>query len=903
MLPDGIRRLFRLGRAKDVEAEVDAELAFHLDTKTEALIAGGMSPEAARAEALRQFGDVRSARAELVRWDRGEAVRRSRVEWGADWWMDLRHAVRGLRRTPGVAISVVVMFGLGIGGASAMFGLLDRLLLRVGPDIAAPNELRRIYINEYDAYFSKARVYQGTFFEGELRALTEALPRGYAIASMTTLSDRLGGRSGPEVPLALTSGDAFHVLGTRPYIGRLLEPSDDTPSSSPAAIISYGLWRRHFGGDPAVLGKVLVLGSEHYTIVGVAPSGFSGLQPNRVDAWVPMRIGAEANSHYGRRWQQVLRTFPAFLRVPSDSQARALVPAMQRAYRAYAASTPRVDTSAIVTLGSVVPYKRLGRANDAIPLSLIVAGVAAILCCIAVANVTNLLLLRAVNRQRETAVRMALGAGRSRLMRGVLIESILLALVGAAAAMVVAAWGGELLRKLIVDTDWQQGFLDARLLVFAGGLGLVIGLVTGFVPGWQASRPDAIAALKAGVRAGATRSRLRVGLLALQAALTVVLLAGLGLYTRSFLRARATDYGVAADRLINVDVRASETDSLAQAGRLAEVTAELAERIRLVPGVAGVAQASISPIYGYGGAPLRLEGADFVRMDQHGPFMAEIDTAFLAVTGLHVLRGRGFSGAEVATRAPVALVNDAFVRKLWPGQEPLGKCLFVGMSTEPSSTQCRQVVGVVSNYRNRLREEAPMQSYYLPLGYRWDQGVRGGHALVVRTDGPPERLVAQIRGVLRQRLPDSEPEAVMVIGDIVNGELDPWRAGTTLFALFAGLAIVLAVGGLYSLVAYGVTQRAHEFGIRIAVGARDKDIARLVLATALRPVVIGLVCGTGLTLWLARYLAALLYETTPRDPVALISAGALLLVIASVACVGPVRTAMRTDPRQALQAE
>src|SRR4029077_611154 len=261
---------------------------------------GGMSPDAARAEALRQFGDVRAARSALMRVDTKETALRVRREWLGDWWMDVRQALRGLRRTPGVTVAVLVMLGLGIGGASAMFGLLDRLLLRVGPGIDSPSELQRIYVNEYSAW-QKARLWNGGFNEPELRAIAGALPRSYPVGSMVVWGATLGGGQGPVVPIAFTSGDAFRVLGTRPARGRLLEPSDDSPAVEPAAVISYGLWHRSFGGADDVLGKTLTLGSTHYAIVGVAPRGFSGLQPDRVDVWVPMSIGAEA--HYGRQWR------------------------------------------------------------------------------------------------------------------------------------------------------------------------------------------------------------------------------------------------------------------------------------------------------------------------------------------------------------------------------------------------------------------------------------------------------------------------------------------------------------------------------------------------------------------------------------------------------------------------
>jgi predicted permease len=816
----------------------------------------------------------------------------------AQWWdsivQDLRQAVRGLVRSPGLTAAVIVMLGLGIGGAAAMFGLLDRVLLRVGPHVAAPQQLRRLYINYYDDYFSKSRVYRASFSEPQVRAMGEAFGARAAVGSLSLWRDRLDGPGGPRVPVAFASGHAFEVLGTRAAVGRLIEPDDDQPAADPVAVISHGLWVRHFGGRRDIVGQTLRMGAMRYSIVGVAPRGFSGLRPDKVDAWVPLQVGAPA--HYGPHWKQSAHIFDVVIRLRAPADEATLAATAQRVYRAASADGPRRDTTAVALFAPVAPYHRPGPMGTTTRLSLIVAGVAAILCLIAVANATNLLLLRAVTRRRETAVRLALGIGRARLVRAVLIESVVLALGGAAAAGLVALWGGNLLQKLVVRSEWQQGVVDARVLLLAGLAGLIIGIVTGLIPGWQASRPDAVAALKAGARSGPAPSRLRSALLGFQAALAITLLAGLALFARSFQQARAEDYVVDTDRLINVDVDRA-------AGRregVAELADELEGRLRRLPGVAGVARASIAPIYGYGGAVLRVQGVDSFRMDQRGPFFSEVDTAFLAVTGLPLLNGRGFTAAEVVSSAPVALVNDAFVRRFWPAETALGKCLYVGRSGTPEAALCRQVVGIVSSYRNRLGEAERMQNYYLPLGERWESGSR---SLIVRSAGPAPDLVPAVARLVRQRLPEAEPEAVMAINDIVARQLNPWRSGTTLFALFAGLAVLLSMGGLYSVVAFSVAQRTGEFAIRIALGAQARDLASLVLGMALRPVAAGLVVGMAATLWLVRYLAPLLYETGPRDPRALGAAAAALVLTAMAAAVLPARTAARSDPREALQAE
>lgn len=884
----------------DIEAEVDTEIATHFEYKIEALVARGMSPEAAREEAQRQFGDLRAARRELIRTGLGQATVSARREWRGDWMMDLRNAVRGLVRTPGLTAAVLTMLGLGIGGAAAMYGLLDRLLLRVGRHVSAPDELRRLYVREFSPWSPRERTFSASHAEPLLRRVAASLPTGTAVAIETAWRDRLG-HGGPRVPVGLVSGDVSRVLGTVMQLGRPIEPSDDVHAAPPVAVISDAFWRRQYTRDPSVLGRTVEVGRTRFTIVGIAPRGFSGIRPDRVDIWVPVTVGGDALM--GPRWRESNHVFEAIIRLPEGVDTAAMVASVQRLYRAEAATRRGGDTGAVVSFSPVAPWKRPGAIRESARLALIVGGVASILCLIAVANATNLLLLRALQRRRETAVRLALGAGRARIIRGVLIESTLLAAGGAIAAAIVAGWGGELLRKLIVEDDWQAGIRDARVMAFAGGLALLIAVVTGLVPGWLSTRPEAIAALKAGMRAGIIRSRIRGGLLVFQAALTVVLMCGLALYVRSFLKARGEDYVVAADRIVNVSVSPSRADSLDAPGLVASMTEELARSARLIPGVVGVAQASITPIYGYGGAPLRVEGVDSVEWSQHGPFMTEIDTAFLGVTGIPLQRGRAFTAADVESAAPVALVNDAFAKKMWPGQEAIGKCLYVGGTSELGAASCRQVVGVVSSYRNRIGEEERMQQYYLPLSYHWHQGRGASHSLVVRTSGDPTASVPALYHLLRQRLPSSEPDEVMAISEIRDRDLAPWRSGTTLFGLFSGLAIVLAVGGLYSVVACSVAQRSHEFGIRIAVGARPRNLVMLVLKSALRPVAVGLAIGIVLSLWLVRFLAELLYQTSPRDPLSFAAAAAIMLLAAGIACLVPARTALRVDPRESLQAD
>jgi predicted permease len=900
MLPEGVRRFFRLERgARDVAADVEAELGDHFERKVQALVAGGLDAGAARAEALRQFGDLSRTREALMKLDLERSRAGERAGQLEGLWQDFREVLRSLARAPGLTAAVVIMLGLGIGAASAMYGLLDRLLLRVGPHVEAPGELRRLHLHEFDRR-SQARGYRQFFSHEELAEISKALPEPTPLAISATMRDDLDGDASDRVPVMYVSGDAFAVLGVRPLRGRLLEPGDDAPLAPPAAVISEAFWRSRYGEANNVLDTTLRLSGITYSIVGVAPAGFSWLRPERVDVWVPLVAGMTSRyPHWD--WRRGNITFEAVVRVTSGGAAEALSLAAERAMRERAA-TSGGDTAATALLASVVPGKRPGGATTRMRLSLIVAGVALILCGIAVANATNLLMLRSVQRRRDTAIRLALGVGRWRLVRTVVIESLVLAIAGAGVAGLVAGRGGELLRALIIRTEWQTPIMEPRVLLFALLVGLMIGVGTGLLPGWQAGRTDAIAVLKAGSRTGQGRSLMRHFLVAFQAACTIVLLAGLALYTRSFLRAAGTDYGIEVDRLIVASLGGPPALRGDTTGRLAASTAAVAERLATLPGVVAVSQVNLPPVWGWAWTSLWLEGVDSVSPGDNGPFTSEVDHAFLAVAGMRLARGRWFLPEEIAPGSPAVVVNRSLAERYWPGQEVLGKCIRVGRQNERDVGLCRRVVGVVENYRARLNEPAPQQVVYVPLGYRWHTS-DGGHSVMVRTAGRPGALVPIVQLVVREIAPETNLGNIIALGDIPGREREPWLAGMRLFAIFAVLAVLLAVAGLYSVVAWSVAQRRPEFGVRIALGARSAHLVRMVLALALRPAAIGLVVGFAATLWLVRFLAPLLFQIEPRDPLALAAAGAALLIAAAGAALVPAADAARTDPREALQAE
>jgi len=917
MLPAGIRRLFRLFRGHaDVEDDLDAEIAFHLQAKAEALEAAGMTPDAARAEALREFGDLGRARRELAAIDHRDTGRRLRSDWIEAAWADLRFAARGLRRSPGFTATVVVTLALGLGATAAMFGVLDRLLLRAPIGVRDPGHVVRLYVRHTRASFFGSR-FQRSFSYADFgdfagaRSVSEVAFDGGRRLSVGW-SDAFGGT---RARADLVSGEFFGLLGVRPVRGRSLLPADDSVGSPPAAVISYGFFRSRYAADPSVVGRIVHINGDAYTIVGVAPPGFSGLSPQKVDVWLPVAVAG--NDLFGPPtrffdWRRNAYSFSAVARLrPGYRPARVAAELTLAFRRAQALQPPDpfspADSAAAVALGSISDGRlriALGESDESLSLSLLVAAVSLIVCLVAVANVANLLLLRALGRRRETGIRLALGVSRWRLLRAVLAESLLLALVAAAAAAYLSSAGGELLRRLLLRDDWALPLFDWRVFGFVSATAFAVGVLTGVVPALFGGRTDVLASLRAGVRLSAwRRSRVRAALTVGQVALTLVLLAGFGLFARSLVRAQHVDFGADVDHLAMMDpTRVPRGAAPAGPGIAAPVLADLLERVRHLPGVRAAALAETAiPIWSYGVRPMRAEGVASVPNSTAGggPFFSGIGPGYLEAVGLPLLRGRPFAPSEYVSPATVALVSEEMARRLWPGQDAIGKCLYVRTdfsSASKAQPPCSAIVGIVGSERQQV-SEPPLMQYFLPLP-------RDAVAdIVVRTTGDPDRLVGPLTALAKVAQPDLADGAVIALPTILGEEFRSWTLGSELLAMFAGLALLVAMVGIYSVVAYDAAQRRGEFGIRVALGARGWDLASLMLRQGLGYGVAGGLLGFAVVAFAGRLIASQLFRTSPRDPVALCTAALLLLAAMLAACALPARRAARADPRIALQAE
>jgi putative ABC transport system permease protein len=836
---------------------------------------------------------------------------------------DLRYAVRGLRRSPGFTLVVVLTFALGIGANTTMFGVLDRLLLRAPAHVRDASRVERVYFRR--EMFGRQRVSEGTSYP-DYEALATA--RGFSAAAAVTngnVSIGTGAEARPARVRAV-SASYFPLLGVRPELGRFFDSTDDQIGAGPVLVVSHGYWQRELAGDPGVLHRTVRIGDFVYAVVGVAPKGFTGADLEEPDLWLPFRqsapllSSAEALSSRNWFWMTVLvRLAPGATRTSAAAEAQIAFDRGQAASGAGTISAPggaprmgrrQIQTS--VLLGPIQEARGPEMSSDA-KVALWVGLIALAVLLVACANVGNLLLGRGLRRRTEMAVRAGLGAGRGRLVRQLLVESVILALGGGLAGLLVALWGGAVVRAYLLPEAAVAGsLLDPRILAFTFAAAVVAGVLAGIAPAWQSSRTDLAASLKTGGHdVGSTRGLLRSTLLATQVALTLVLLVGAGLFVRSLRHAETLDYGLDLDHLLvahaNLHVggvgqmRVTRTEAPggnAPTDPQSAAYLRLMDRIRANPAVANAAVTVSTPFQSAIMLMLGVSGRDSLpRVAGGGPVQTAVSPTYFATTGTRILRGRGFTDGDVEGAAPVAVVGESFARMAWPGADAIGQCIYIG----PSRTSCIQVVGVAADVRTGGVMEGATLLYYLPFAERLVPMPLQG--LLIRTRGPARAAAGEVQHALQTAEPDLPFVSVRSMLDDVEPQWRSWQLGATMLSVFGLLALVIASLGLYGVTAYGVAQRTREIGVRIALGAQDGDVVRLAVAQALRATAIGGAVGLLVALALARAVASLLFGVKPLDPTSLAAAVVVLLAVAAVAAWLPARRAAAVDPMEALRTE
>ena len=905
MIRRGVRRAFRLAlrRGARVADDVDEELALHLELRARQLEARGWPPALARAEAERRFGAIDDVRRALRRTARRTERTMHLRDLIDAFVQDLRHAARGLRREPRLTAMVTLILALGIGANAAMFGIVDRLLLRGPAHVREPGRVVRLYATTQVPG-------RGTFTSGTFGWVTYGLMRearsfthvaAYAGAETTTGS----GSDAQLVRGAQATWDFFPLLGVQPALGRFFGASEDDPAGAARVVVlDHGFWQRRYGGDSAVLGRTIELGGEPYTIIGVTPRGFTGAELDARDLWIPMSVrGPRVTENWTQSWNaQWLRVIGRLRPGATLSGAGAEATTLFR--RGYTGDEPPM--AAAVLAGAPLWFDEAGRETRETTVARWLVGVSAIVLLIACANVANLLLARAMRRRREVAVRLALGVSRARLVRLLLSDGIVLALLGGAASLAVAWWGGALVREVLLpDVAWDGAPVDGRVLAFTALAAIMTAILVGLVPAIQGSRADLGAALKAGAReGGGQRGRTRSALAVAQTALSVLLLVGAGLFVRSLTSARSLPLGIEPDRVLTAAVRWPSLRGLPDSLRAAErarrtaFDVEALQAARRMPGVEHAALVVGTPFQSIFTVRLRIPGRDSLpQIGTGGPYIAAVTDDYFATAGTRLLRGRAFTSADRAGSERVAIVNLTMANALWPAGDAIGQCLLIG--ADPA-VPCARVVGVVEEARRMELRERPAMQYYVPFGQ--EQGI-GGTKLFVRPRGDALAFIEPLRRELQRLRPSLGYVDIATLQESVDPQLRSWRLGATMFGMFGALALLVAAVGLYSVLAYLVLQRTHEIGVRIALGARPKDVVRLVARHGATAAVLGASIGLALALIGGRFIEPLLFETSPRDPVVLATVIAVLLVAAALASLVPARRATAVEPARALAAE
>lgn len=895
------RRYLRFWRP-DVAADVDDELRFHFEERVADLRALGLDDIAAHARAQEEFGDIATVRSTL----REIGERRQRRDVRAEWWEalrdDLAYTVRGLSRAPGFAVMLISTFVLGLGVNAAMFSFLDRVFLRTPDAVADPASLRRLYVTERDIV--SGSVMRPVLNYPELLDMRQGAGIGALITAYRVDSLQLGHGSGAShIVVAHTAPDYFSVLGVHPALGRLFDRAEQQiETAAQVVIISDALWRRAFNGDSSVLGATIEIDKRPFAIIGIAPPRFSGVDLDAVDAWLP--LGAIGIRCCGKvPWRQSRRAYflKSIVRLAPGDNGRHLEAGATTTLRRGAPLDGWVDSTARVTAEPLIAARGPVQVKKEIPISTRLAAVSFLVLLIACANAANLLLARGSQRRREIAVRAALGISRRRLIALLLAEGMILALLAGLLSLLVAAWAGSALRTLLLPgTHWAEPTLTWRVAAATLGAALIIGMAASIVPALGASRPDLSDALRSGTRDGVRRrSRLRSALVVTQVAFSIVLLAGAGLFVRSLGRVRALDLGYDTDRVVMGWAHWDEPTAQARRAIESAGITRVAARMARAPGVERVALSAIQPMLGFSVFAMFLPGRDSLPPWKAGPPAAYgVSPEFFATTGLRVMKGRSLSAGDRAGAPRALVVNRTMADVLWPDRDPIGECVMF----EHRDGACYRVVGVVENARRgEILEDAAMLCYY-PLMQAPDSNE---HASVVIVRARPDRsgsVAAELRRELIHEFSGAEPR-VRSMAEILEPQLRPWRLGAALFSLLGALALLVAAVGVYSVLAFGVIQRKHEVGVRMALGARSADVLRLVVGEGVRLVVVGVLVGTALALGLGRVVASLLYGVSPRDPLVLATVALTLLVAAVAASLVPAWRAARVDPAIALRSE
>jgi predicted permease len=876
------RRLWALVRKGEMERELDEELRYHLEREIEQNHRGGMSPEEARSAALKAFGGVEQAK-ERCRDARG-------VRWLENVWLDLRYGVRTLRKNPGFSLVAVLTLALGIGANTAIFSVVNAVLLRPLP---YPESERLVWLSERASDPAPISISYPNFTDW--RAQASVFEHLGVSTTWWGSYNLVGGGEPRRLSCSHISADAFAALGVSPLLGRVFNNDEDKAGASPVVVLNHGLWQNRFGGDAGIAGQAILLDGRAYIVIGVMPPDF--VFPSRVDLWLPVGPLTSAPNWQNRSNHMGIFGVARLKPVVTLDQARAEMDVIAvRLAQQYPDSNKNIRARIEPLLDYYV--------SNARPALWTLLGAVGLVLLIACANVANLLLARAATRQREMAVRAALGASRRRILRQLLTESILLAAVGGALGWLLAHWGVPLILAISRDAIPRASEigLDTSVLGFTIGVAVLTGLLFGLAPAWAVSRADVQVVLK-GAGRGTTggRSLLRQGLMVAEVALTLVLLVGAGLLLRSFHSLQQVDAGFTPARVLSFRLELPWRKYATEEQQLAFYQS-LEEKLRALPGVQEVGFGSQFPLGGGGWQPkFMIEGQP--ALPPHERPSMEVMVAspdYFRALGIRLLRGRYFTDEDLRlfnekrrreASQNVIIVDEEFARRYWPNEDPIGK----RVRSDPAWGPAVTVVGVVARVKLKgLSEQSGSVQAYLP---------GNGGAVVIKATVEPEKLAAAVRQQVHALDPEQPIYDVRTMTERLADSLAPERLNLTLLGLFAAVALLLASVGLYGVISYAVTQRTRELGLRMAFGAQSRDVLTLVLGQGMMLAIVGVALGLMGALALTRVMESMLFGVSATDPLTFVVIALLLICVSLLACLIPARRATKVDPLVALRYE
>jgi putative ABC transport system permease protein len=865
----------------EMEGRMSQEMRFHVDMAVEQNIRAGMSPEEARRTALVAFGG-------RDRW--AEAARDEyRSRYLEELAQDARYAARSLRHSPSFTFAAVATLALSIGATTSMFSVVNAVLLRGLP---YPNPSRIVVLCEHNlgkpdaAPCNVLNPSNFLYWRDVSKSFAEL---GSFVETRVAIT---GAGAEPVSALArISNASVFSILGARTAAGRVFTEAEDRQGAPDVLVLSHAFWQQHFSGDPTVVGKRILMNTFEYTIIGVTGPGFGIYDP--VDVWLPMRFTAQHRAAPGRYLRGVARLRPGVSVEQADGEMKVM--AVQRAK-----DNPRLDAK---WTAGVTPLREnlVGSSERALWVLL---GAVGFLLVIACANVANLLLARAADREREVAVRISLGASPTRIVRQLLTESVVLSLISAVLGLAIAVKGTQALVALVPSAMAVQSMsevsVDWRVLVFTAAVAVVTGVVFGLAPAYHATRGDTHESLKSGGRGGSSVSRasgrLRNALVIAEMSLALVLLAGAGLMVRSFAALQQVRLGFdpahALSARLTLPGRKYPNDTV----RL-NTFREVERRIAALPGVKAVGMISWLPLTGLRAASwFNVEGRPPA---EHGAEpvgdMRAVTPGYFQAMGIAIKQGRGLTEADAQKTPAVGVVSETLARTFWPNESAVGHYLLY----EWNGNERVQIVGIASDVHHDGPDKAAYMEIYRPLA----QFPYSGMALVVRGSGDAAALAGPVREVVRSIDRELPLAQVRTMDDLVSESLGRTRLSTTLFSLFGALGLLLAAVGIYGVTSYTVQQRRHEIGIRMALGARPGTVVRMVVRRGAALVGAGIVIGTVGGLAGGQLMQKLLFNVSPGDTSTFVAIAALLGAVGLVAAYVPARRATRVDPVAVLRGE